>query len=44
MIYKIYLESEDVTSEGIKSKISYNTIISKNKFDKIYSILKNEDN
>ena len=43
MEYRIYLESEVTGLGGIKTKMSYNALISKNKFDKIYSILTNED-
>ena len=44
MEYRIYLESEVTELDGVKTKTSYNTSISKNKFNKIYSILRNEDN
>ena len=44
MEYKIRLTSENLALGGVKSKIEYSASISKTKFDKIYSILKNEDN
>lgn len=44
MEYRIFLESINIDEFGVKSKQQYDAIISKNKFDKIYSIVKNNDN
>ena len=43
MEYRIYIERIEV-KDGITSKVGYETLLTKEKFDKIYNVLKNGDN